>query len=124
MQDLTKYDKSVIAVLCGVLLVVAIVLYCKNSRPLSGIKIINNSFSTEKSLKEIERKLFEMRKVGINSASREDIMQIPGIGEVLAERIVEFRKKRQTFGSLEELLAVEGIGEKKLEKIKIFLKVE
>ena len=44
-------------------------------------------------------------------------MALPGIGEVLAERILNFREEHGNFSSVDELLNVEGIGKKRLEEI-------
>jgi competence protein ComEA len=51
-------------------------------------------------------------KVNINTATRTELMQIPKIGEKMAERIVEFRKANGPFTRVEELLNVKGMGEK------------
>ncbi len=52
--------------------------------------------------------------VDINSASKEELMEIYGVGETIAQRIIEARP----FSSLDDLLRVKGIGEKRLAKIK------
>jgi competence protein ComEA len=51
-------------------------------------------------------------KVNINTATRTELMQIPKIGEKMAERIVEFRKANGPFTRVEEILNVKGMGEK------------
>lgn len=53
----------------------------------------------------------------INQAGKDEFMALPGIGEVLAERILAFREEHGAFSSVEELLNVEGIGKKRLEEI-------
>jgi len=52
--------------------------------------------------------------VDINTASARELELLPGIGEVLARRIIDFRKAHGPFKSLEGLLKVNGIGAKKL----------
>lgn len=52
--------------------------------------------------------------VHINVATAEDLENLPGVGPVLAARIVEYRNKHGLFASVEDLLDVPGIGEGKL----------
>ena len=59
--------------------------------------------------------------LNINTATVEQLQQLPGIGEKIAERIVKYREKNGPFSKAEDLLNVEGIGKKKLEKIKPFI---
>ena len=54
----------------------------------------------------------------INEADKEGLMELPGIGKVLADRIIEYRERHGKFKRLEELKAVNGIGDKTIEKIK------
>ncbi|NMB06946.1 MAG: hypothetical protein GX981_00990 [Tissierellia bacterium] len=56
-------------------------------------------------------------KININIAPKEQLMTLPGIGEVLAGRIVEYRENTP-FKSIEDIKNVSGIGDKKFEGIK------
>ena len=56
-------------------------------------------------------------RLDINTATAEELCALPGVGAVIAERIIE----RRPFDSTEDLLAVEGIGEATLEKIYEYL---
>lgn len=55
--------------------------------------------------------------IDINCADEDTLQALPGIGPVLAERIVAYREEHGSFSAAEELLNVEGIGEKRLEAI-------
>ena len=55
--------------------------------------------------------------IDINTADRYQLALLPGIGEVLADRILAYRDAHGSFPCVEELLNVEGIGTKKLEEI-------
>ena len=56
-------------------------------------------------------------RININSASRSELMDLPGIGSVLAERIVEYRNQYGAFSAIEDIRKVSGIGEKRFEAI-------
>lgn len=59
----------------------------------------------------------EPGKININTADQEQLMQLPGIGETIAQRIIDYRKSYGDFQSLEDLTNVEGIGQGTLDKI-------
>jgi len=63
-------------------------------------------------------------RLNLNTASRAELETLPGIGPVLAERIIAAREARGGFQSLGDLLEVEGIGKKTLENLIDLVKVE
>ncbi len=58
-----------------------------------------------------------------NTASVEELDRLPGIGPVLARRIVEHRVRYGPFRSADELLGVQGIGARLLERLRPFVRV-
>ena len=62
--------------------------------------------------------------VNVNTASVEELSQLPGVGPARARAIVELRQKRGSFKRVEDLLEVKGIGEASLAKLKPYLAVE
>ncbi|GEL78342.1 helix-hairpin-helix domain-containing protein [Tenuibacillus multivorans] len=56
-------------------------------------------------------------KVRINTATKDELVTIPGIGEQKATRIIEYREAHGPFSQNEDLLNISGIGEKTLENI-------
>lgn len=87
------------------------------------------------SLKKIEEQYYdapEERKkkiniaensIDLNTASMEELIALPGIGEVTAERIIQFRETKGRFRKIEDIMNVKGIGKKKFENIKPYIKV-
>ncbi len=55
--------------------------------------------------------------ININTASAEMLAQLPGIGEVLAGRIIEYRQAFGAFETPEELMEVEGISENRFHSL-------
>jgi competence ComEA-like helix-hairpin-helix protein len=62
--------------------------------------------------------------IPLNQASAEDLQLVPGIGFVLANRIIEARREQGGFGSFSDLAAVRGIGPRKLEALRVYLFVD
>ncbi|NLY67621.1 MAG: hypothetical protein GX069_08680 [Tissierellia bacterium] len=56
-------------------------------------------------------------KININTCTKEELMSLPGIGEVLADRIMKYRSENK-FQTIEDIKNVSGIGEKRFEDIK------
>ena len=56
-------------------------------------------------------------KLNINTATSAQLQTLPGIGPVLAERIVIYRQEHGAFTTTEQLLLVEGIGDSLLDTL-------
>jgi competence protein ComEA len=54
-------------------------------------------------------------RININTASRAELDDLPGIGEVMASRIVEFRETHGPYRSVDDLIHVQGISAKTIE---------
>ncbi len=67
---------------------------------------------------EDENVLSPGEKINLNTATEEELAALPGIGEVLAERILQYREKNGEFETISEVMNVSGIGDKKFNAIK------
>lgn len=61
--------------------------------------------------------------ININTASKEELMTLPGIGESKAESIISYRNQNGYFNSIEDIMNISGIKEGAFEKIKDFITV-
>ncbi len=59
--------------------------------------------------------------VNINTASKEQLVTLPGIGPAMAERIIAYRKTAGQLTSVDQLTNVKGIGKKTLDKLRPYV---
>ena len=71
-----------------------------------------------------KKKIPPSKPIDINLATSEQLQQLPGIGPVIAQRIIDYRKKSGPFRNVDELMAVRGISDKRLAKIKPYVFVK
>lgn len=66
----------------------------------------------------------ENLRLDLNKATKEELMQLPHIGETLAGRILSYREENDGFMSTEQLMDVDGIGEATYAALKDLVTVE
>jgi comEA protein len=66
----------------------------------------------------------KLATVNLNTASAAELEQLPGVGPVLAERIVNFRSENGVFRRAEHLMMVRGISDKKFRELRSLIRVE
>jgi len=103
MFNLTREEKQVVLFL----IIVAVAGIAANClvKKCSGIKTIaqlNQDFG----------------KVNLNTASKELLLSVPGIGEKLAGRIIEYREKQARFSEVADLKQIKGMTEYRYRKLK------
>lgn len=80
------------------------------------VKLADNLKEKEAVIIKAEQKV--MGKININTATVRQLVDLPAIGEVMAQRIVDYRNTIGKFKSKEQLKNVSGIGEKTYGNIK------
>ncbi|MDP2362855.1 MAG: ComEA family DNA-binding protein [Ignavibacteria bacterium] len=74
---------------------------------------------------EVKKKILPVEKsLNLNKAKIEELVNLPGIGEKTAQKIIEYREKNHGFRNIEQLLNVKGIGKSKLAKIKKYIFID
>ena len=79
----------------------------------TNLDIYNNGSNTRK----------KNNKVNINTATKEELDTLTGIGESTANKIISYREEKGNFKSIEEIKEVSGIGDSKYEQIKNLIEI-
>lgn len=62
--------------------------------------------------------------ININTATKNELIGLPGVGDATAEKIINYREQKKGFKKIEDMMNVSGIGKKKFEKMKPFIKTD
>jgi comEA protein len=62
--------------------------------------------------------------VNVNTATADELVRLPGIGDAKARAILDYRKEKGAFKSVDQLREVKGIGEAALERLRPHLAIE
>ena len=65
----------------------------------------------------------ESKKVNINTATKEKLTELPGIGSSTASKIITYREENGKFKNIQDIKNVSGIGESKYESIKDYISI-
>jgi competence ComEA-like helix-hairpin-helix protein len=63
------------------------------------------------------------KPVDLNAATVKELQELPGVGQVTAQRIIDMRQKSGHFRRVEDLLAIRGISQKKLDAMRPYVTV-
>lgn len=130
---LTNTERKVILFLSGTLLIGAgIRLYQETfpSLPQFDYRASDSTFASlsgaalEDSASAEDEGGSESVLVNINTSSRQELMDLPGIGAVTAGRIIEYRTEAGPFRTVDDLTNVKGISKRKLEQLRPFITVQ
>ena len=105
---MNRKESVIIGLLC--LILSGVILMQINAPKVLSEDFVKNA--------ETAQSRYEDPVLDINTATKEQLGLLEGIGDVLAERIVNYRNAYGLFSSVEDLLQIEGINTTKLEKIR------
>ncbi len=144
MSLFTPQERRIIYILIGIIAVGSSIYFYKLRNPFFGPELdrvildmkyreegIDSLIRLSTSPSKTEHKTSSKKKdeipvdgININTANNEELMLLPGIGPVYADRIVKYRKDNGGFKDIGEIKNIKGIGEKRFEELRDKIKVE
>jgi competence ComEA-like helix-hairpin-helix protein len=76
------------------------------------------------SLPLLAKKKPPLHPINLNTATADQLEEVPGIGPATAQKILDTRKSYGAFKSVDDLLSIKGIGQKRLDKMRKYLTVD
>lgn len=111
-----KKAKYVMICITAVFLCILLGIFVGRYTTRSYIPLGNNSDISVK-----DTNTAQTGKININTATEDELQLLPGIGAVLAQRIVAYRDENGPFSDISNLLLVAGIGESKFHDIQNYI---
>lgn len=113
-----KKGSSILLLICALSLCMVLGIFIGRNLPSEYAQLPQNSTVVTDPVTETTVDY----RMDINTASKTELMELPGIGEKIADRIIAYRTAHGPFQSIEDLMNVEGIGEKKMQQIETWIR--
>ena len=106
---------NIVIVLIGFLIGTFI---CKYEDRNGILTVAAPTVDTTKPIKPMKQSSEISEKVNINTATKQELMELDGIGEAMSNKIIEYRRINGDFNMIEELMKIPGFGKERFERIK------
>jgi competence ComEA-like helix-hairpin-helix protein len=99
------------------ILVAIIALTLSSCKPHGDLTNANSSSQKPTEQASLSKSESHRPCINLNTATAEELKELPGIGEVMARRVIDYRERHGRFRRPEEIIIVEGFSEKKYRAI-------
>ena len=126
-QEETKEKKTIYVYVCGAVMQAGVYELQQDSRVYEAIQKAGG-FAENADISEINQAALlqdeeQSGKVNLNTATKEELMTLAGIGESKADSIIKYREEHGKFQSIEDIKQIEGIKDGVFQKIKDLITV-
>ena len=108
-----KKGSGILLLICALSLCMVLGIFIGRNLHSDYVQLSHNSNAVTEPLPESTADY----RLNINTASKAQLMDLPGIGETIADRIIAYRTANGPFQNIEDLMNVEGIGQKRMQQI-------
>lgn len=91
---------------------------------IQKLQTAEDSLKSKGKKKSKKEENLKPKSININTATKEILITLPGVGESTAEKIIKYRELHKGFKKIEHIMKVKGIGKKKFENMKEYIFVE
>lgn len=114
-----KNERNILLLICALSLAFVLGMFTgrNTNLPYKELQYNDNAVITP------DNDMTVSNKLDINTANKEQLMELPGIGDVIAERIIAYRTTNGPFSAVDQILNVEGIGKTKFQQIETYIYV-
>ncbi|HON37943.1 MAG: ComEA family DNA-binding protein [Desulfomonilia bacterium] len=102
----------------------SIVQYRQTNGPFDSVNDLTKVQGIDDQKLQGMRGYLTAEKLNINTAKAEELQNIPGMDQTLAQSIIKYRETNGPFGSVDELKQVQGMDDQKLQSIQDYITVE
>lgn len=88
-----------------------------------GTQLVIEDKSSKRKRKTSGEGKTEDNRINLNTAAKEELMTLPGIGEAKAEQIITFREENGRFSQIEDIKKISGIKDGVFNRIRDMIKV-
>lgn len=113
-----RRNKRIYFISLLITMILAVTVIYSSRKPTEVVNVSSTVYLTQEEYAPDEE------KININTAGKEELQRLEGIGEKLSEKIIEYREANGDFASVYELAEVNGISEEKAEKLVPYVKLD
>lgn len=107
-----------------IILVALMALTFSSCKPHRDVSNNNSSSQPQVEHASVSQSRSHARCVNLNTATAQELKDLPGIGDVMAQRVIDYRERHGRFRRKEDVIIVEGFSEKKYHAIADLICIE
>ncbi len=101
----------------SIILVALLALTLSTCKPHRDVPNNNSSSQPQIDQPSVSQSQTHKQCVDLNTATAQQLKDLPGIGDVMAQRVIDYRERHGRFRRTEDIIIIEGFSEKRYRAI-------